>query len=234
MFRLSWPAGQGAEQAFPPLIRSPRSASGILLPGELAQQSARDDQALDLAGALVELGDLRVAVVALGGELLGVAVAAEDLDRLAGLAAGDGRGEELRLSALDAVRVAGLFEAGGAPDQGAGGLDLGLHVGQLVLDRLEAGDRATERVALLGVTRSELEGGLGDADGLGGDADPAAVERAQRDAHAVAGLAEALGGRVLEREVGGGARVEPHLLLLARDREAVGFRTHQKRGRPPV
>ena len=37
---------------------------------------------LDLARALVDLGDLRVAVVALDRELLRVAVAAEDLDRL--------------------------------------------------------------------------------------------------------------------------------------------------------
>src|SRR5688500_19108831 len=104
------------------------------------------------------------------------------------------------------MRVAGLLEARGAPDERAGGLDLGLHVGQLVLDRLEAGDRAAERVALLGVGGRELERGLGDADRLGGDADAPAVERPQRDAHAVAGLAEALGGGVLAREGGCGAR----------------------------
>ena len=44
------------------------------------------DEPLDLARALVDLGDLRVAVVALDGELLGVAVAAQDLNRLGGLA----------------------------------------------------------------------------------------------------------------------------------------------------
>ena len=55
------------------------------------QQRAGDDQALDLARALVDLGDLGVAVVALGRELLRVAVAAEDLDRLAGPAPRDAR-----------------------------------------------------------------------------------------------------------------------------------------------
>src|SRR3954462_9921369 len=50
----------------------------------LPEQRARDGEPLDLARALVDLRDLGVAVVALGGELLGVAVAAEHLDRLAG------------------------------------------------------------------------------------------------------------------------------------------------------
>src|SRR3954471_2582555 len=110
----------------------------------IAQEGAGDDEPLDLARALVDLGDLRVAVVALGRELLRVAVAAEHLDRLAGLAAGHRAREQLRLRALDAVRPAGLLEARRTPDQRARRLDLGLHVGQLVLDRLEAGDRAAE------------------------------------------------------------------------------------------
>src|SRR5687767_8153895 len=143
----------------------------------LAEQRAGDDEPLDLARALVDLGDLGVAVVALGGELLRVAVAAEDLDRLAGLAARDGAGEQLRLGALDGVRVAGLLQARGAPGQRAGGLDLRLHVGELLLDRAEPADRAAERVALLGVAARRVQRGLGDPDRLGGDPDPAAVER---------------------------------------------------------
>src|SRR4051794_722773 len=138
--------------------------------GQLSQEAAGDDQALDLARALVELGDLRVAVVALGGELAGVAVAAEDLDRLAGLAARDGGGEELGLRALDGVRAAGLLQAGGAVGQRAGALDLGLHVGELVRDRLEARDRAAEGAALLRVVGRYVERGLRDADRLRGDA----------------------------------------------------------------
>ena len=49
------------------------------------ENRACDHEALDLARALVDLGDLGVAVVALDRELLRVAVAAEDLDRLARL-----------------------------------------------------------------------------------------------------------------------------------------------------
>src|SRR3954452_19993530 len=128
----------------------------------LAEERPRDHEPLDLRRPLVDLGDLGVAVVALGRELLRVAVAAEDLDRLAGLAAGDGGGEELGLRALDGVGPARLLQARGAPDERARRLDLGLHVGELVLNRLEAGDRAAEGVALGGVVGGELERRLGD------------------------------------------------------------------------
>ena len=50
-----------------------------------AEHRAGDHEPLDLARALVDLRDLRVAVVALDRELLRVPVAAEDLDRLGGL-----------------------------------------------------------------------------------------------------------------------------------------------------
>src|SRR3954451_1731192 len=225
MFRFVWPAGQG-HAGLPPFsgpprelqpapTRNPRGSAS-----QVTEQSARYHQALDLARALVELGDLRVAVVALGGELLGVAVAAEDLDRLAGLAAGDGGGEELGLRPLDGVGAAGVLQARGAVGQRAGGLDLGLHVGELVGDRLEARDRAAEGAALLGVAGGDVERGLRDADRLRGDPDAPAVERRQRDAHAGAGRAERLARRVLEGEVGGRGAVEAELLLLAGDAEA--------------
>src|SRR4051794_37149137 len=189
--------------------------------GQLSQEPARDDEPLDLGGPLVELGDLRVAVVALGRELARVAVAAEDLDGLAGLPAGDGGGEELGLRALDGVRAAGLLQPRGAVRQRARRLDLGLHVGELVRDRLETRDRAAEGVALRGVRAREVERGLGDADRLRGDADPAAVERRERDPHAAPLRAERLAGRLVEGEVGGRRGVEAELLLLARDAEAV-------------
>src|SRR4051794_5777317 len=190
-----------------------RVPAGDLVPGSFAQQRAGDDEPLDLAGALVDLGDLGVAVVALDRELLGVAVAAEDLDRLAGDLAGRLGGEQLGLRALDGVRLAGLLEARGAPGQGARGLDARLHVGELLLDRLVAADGLAERAALLGVGDRGVQRSLRDAGGLGGDADAAAVERRERDAHAPAGAAEALAGRRLEGEIGGGARVQAQLLL---------------------
>src|SRR6266581_4014648 len=85
---------------------------------------ARDHQPLDLARAFVDLGDLRVSVVALDRELLRVAVAAEDLDRLAGLAARHLRGEELRLRARLRVRLVVLLQPRRAMDEEAGRVDL--------------------------------------------------------------------------------------------------------------
>jgi hypothetical protein len=45
---------------------------------------ARDNQALDLAGALVDLADADIAVDALDREIGEIAVAAMDLDRVVG------------------------------------------------------------------------------------------------------------------------------------------------------
>src|SRR3569832_2273389 len=102
------------------------------LPWLEPEDRPRDHEPLDLARALVDLGDLRVPVVALDRELLGVAVAAEDLDRLGRLAAGDLRREELGLRALLGMRAAPLLEPGRAEDEQPGGVDLGRHGGELV------------------------------------------------------------------------------------------------------
>src|SRR5258707_209708 len=87
-------AGRPQRPAGPGRGRAPRWGWRSALSRRLAQQRPGDDQALDLARALVDLGDLGVAVVALGGELAGVAIAAEHLDRLARPVAGHARGEE--------------------------------------------------------------------------------------------------------------------------------------------
>src|SRR5436305_2284924 len=153
----------------------PRARASEPVACGLAQQRAGDHEPLDLARPLVDLGDLRVAVVALGGELLRIAVAAQHLDRLAGLASRDGTGEELGLRALDGVRAARLLEARSAVSEGPGGLDLGLHLGKLVLDRLEAPDRSPEGAPLPRIADREVERRLRDARGLGSDADAPAV-----------------------------------------------------------
>src|SRR5688572_22746089 len=57
---------------------------------------ARHDDPLDLVGALVDLGDLRVAHHALDREVLGVAVTAEQLHRVSGDFHGGVGGETLR------------------------------------------------------------------------------------------------------------------------------------------
>src|SRR5438067_5551033 len=126
------------------------------------EDRAGNHEALDLARALVDLGDLRVAVVALDRELLRVPVAAEDLDRLASLPPGGLGGEELRLRAGLRVRLAALLQPRRPVDEEPGSGDLRRHVRQLVLDRLERRDRPAEGVPLLRVLARDVVGGLRD------------------------------------------------------------------------
>ena len=76
-----------------------------------------------------------------------------------------------------------------------------------------------------GVGRRDLEGALGDPDGLRGDPGPAAIERPHREIEAVALLADAVRRRdadAVEGELGGGAAADAHLVLDPGDAEAVG------------
>src|SRR5919109_5325225 len=150
------------------------------------EDRARDHEPLDLARPLVDLGDLRVAVVALDRELLRVAVAAEDLDRLARVAAGHLRREELRLRALLGVREALLLAPGGAIREQTRGVDLRRHVRELPLDRLELCDALPELTPLERVVAGEVVGGLGEAYRLRADPDAASVERRHRHPEALA------------------------------------------------
>ena len=64
--------------------------------------------------------------------------------------------------------------------QQAGGVDAGLHVGQLEGDGLVLDDGPVELLALLGVLEGVLVGSAGDADRLGADRWPAGLERGHR------------------------------------------------------
>src|SRR5215210_1268163 len=99
-----------------------------------AEHAARDDEALDFARPLVDLRDLRVAVVALHRELLRVPVAAEHLDRLGRLPARHLRREELRLRARLGVRATLLLEPRRTHGEEPRRVDLRGHVRELVLD----------------------------------------------------------------------------------------------------
>ena len=123
------------------------------------------------------------------------------------------------------MRLALLAEPRGAVDEHARRLDLGRHVRELPLDRLEVGDALAELPAFERVGAGRVVGGLGDADRLRGDADPAAVERLHRDGEALAVLAEQTVGidpHAVQHDVGGRARVEPELLFLLADLDALG------------
>src|SRR5256885_12199754 len=83
--------------------------------GSFLQDLFRDDELHDLAGPLVDLGDLRVAVMPLGGEVFQISVAAEDLDAIAAGLDRDVAREELRLGGGEDVILARVLHGGGAP-----------------------------------------------------------------------------------------------------------------------
>src|ERR1019366_739199 len=90
-----------------------------------SQQGLRDDDALNLVGPLVDLGDLRIAEVALDREVLRVPVATEQLDRVDRHAHCGVRREGLRGSAEvreRALRVAGVNDRARPVDERARGL----------------------------------------------------------------------------------------------------------------
>src|SRR4051794_11107162 len=184
----------------------------------------RDDDALDLVGALVDLGDLGVAHVALDRILLDVAVAAEDLDGLDGDAHRVVGGEELGHRAVLGQRgLAAVGHRARLVEQLARGGGAGLHVGELELDRLQVEDRLAEGDALARVLRGVVGRALGDAHGLRGGAQPRALECPERDAQAPALVADEVLVRhpdVLEDRRAGGRALDAQLALELADRQA--------------
>src|SRR5690349_11180895 len=113
----------------------------------LAEHRARDDVPLDLAGAVPDPLDPRVAPEPLDRELAHQAHAAVNLHRLVGDPAERLRGVELGHRGVGVAHPALVQPPGGAEGQELGGLDLGRHVGEAEADALEPPDRLAELLA---------------------------------------------------------------------------------------
>jgi hypothetical protein len=101
---------------------------------------------------------------------------------------------------------------------------------------LELADRLAELLALAGVGDGVVQGGLREADGARGDAEPSAVERRQGDPEPLALLAQPVAGRhadALEQHLGRRRGGHPHLALGGRRLEAGGVRRHEEGGDAP-
>src|SRR6516225_427125 len=188
----------------------------------LLQELPRHDHALDLVGALVDLGDLRVAHHALDREVVHVAVAAEQLYRVGGHRHGHvggqalaRRGEERQV--IDPLSGHGPLGPGRRRvGELAGRLELHRHVGDHELQALEFRDRPAELLALPDVPERVVQGALGDAEGLRGDRDASVVQGAQRDLEAFPFLADQPGGRdraVVEVQLPGRRALDAELVL---------------------
>ena len=189
---------------------------------------------LDLSGALVDGGDAGVAVEAFHLVVAHVAAAAEDLEgvvadlvaHLGGVVfdeGGEGGGEALEVAALSEqllsaghlLEFAGLLEfldevehvddLGGLVGEQSAGLDLHVHIAEHLADGGEVADGLSELFAGGGVFERLLQRRLGDADALGGDAEPGAVhQRHHVGAEATAAASDELGGGVVELQLAGG------------------------------
>src|SRR5205809_5992734 len=175
-----------------------------------------DDELHDLAGSLVDLRDLRVAIVALGGEVFQISVAPEDLHAVARGLDGDVTREKLRLCGGEDVVFSRVLQCRGTPGQKARRVDLGGYVRQHPLDRLEIGDLLSEGFTLLGVREGVLEAGARDPDRLGRDRNAAAIEGREGDAESLVRLAQQTRRghpRILEDELCRVRSTDPELFL---------------------
>ncbi|CAN4021913.1 Spermidine/putrescine-binding periplasmic protein, partial [Dysosmobacter welbionis] len=194
---------------------------------------AGDDHTLDFAGALIDLGDLGVAHHALQGIVLGVAVAAEHLQRLGGGQHGVLRAEQLGHGRLLGEALALALQHGGLIGQQAARLGAHRHVGEGELGVLELADGLAELDTALGVGHGLFHGALGNAQSLGRDADAAAVQGLHGDLEALALLAQQVllgNDAVGEHDLGGGGAVQAHLLFVLAHGEAGEAALHDEGG----
>ena len=130
----------------------------------------------------------------------------------------------------------GLLQLGGGVDQEPGAAQLGGHVGNLEGHVLLLADGLAELDPLLGVLHGGLIGPLGDAQGLSGNADPAAVQGGHGDLEALALLAQQvlLGHlHVVEVQLAGGGGADAHLVVVLLKGEALPALFHDKGGDAP-
>src|SRR5688572_17062177 len=200
------------------------SRPDVRLPARLRPEEApRDDEALDLARALVDLGDLRIPVISLHREVLQVPGSTMDLDGLRRGAVRSLRGVKLRHRGLPRVRHAGIAHRRGLPHEEARHLEVEPHARDLPLDGLEVGDGLPELPPLLRVPDGVFEAGGDDAGRLGRDADPASVQGVHgepeaaphRGEHSVRGDLD-----VLEDDLDRLRAADPELLLVLPDVDA--------------
>src|SRR5207249_6471545 len=156
------PASAFEEKADAQRIASGRSTGSLIATSNPAQDLARDHEALDLAGPLADPHELGGALHALHRQVAHVADPAVDLDRLVGDPVRGLAREQLGHRGLLDEREPGILEHRSVVDEQPRRLDLGRHVGEHELHRLEVRDRLIELLALLGVSEAVLVGAARD------------------------------------------------------------------------
>ena len=205
-------------------------------------------QGLDLAGALVDGQDERVAVVALDVVVLHDAVAAVDLHGRArdgdgalgpepfhqrravaqrALEAGQLARPRRRLSALEPEDA--VLKRHAPIDERAQGGHLGLHVQQHVRHHLVAGDGPAHLHAPLGVGPGGARGRLRHAEALDGHRDARLVHEGQDLGEPVPARSQQLRAGSFEAQLAGGGAADHVLLLRLRHAEVLAPVLHPRR-----
>jgi len=169
-------------------------------------QLASDDHLLHLRGALADLKHLGIAIEPGDRELVDVAVAAEDLSRVACIVHRGIRGRQLGDRGLDLEWLAGDYSGGrvipGQPGQGRPGL----HFSDLEPDGLVMPEVVAERRPLSDIPHALVDAALGQAGRERRDRDPAFVEYLQELGITAALLTEQVRRRnsaVVQRQLSG-------------------------------
>src|SRR5574337_985683 len=174
-------------------IAQVRQAAGTAASQRLGKQLAADQHATDFARAGADLVELGVAPQAAHRVFVGIAHAAQGLDRLAGHPGGllggveDGPGGVLAHGTRMIRPVAGLAHR---IDVGAAGLPGGVHVGHLALHELEFADALAELLAVMQVGQHRVHAGGHDAQGPAGEHGALVVQAAHQHLDAAAHAAQ--------------------------------------------
>src|SRR6266851_6387539 len=150
---------------------------------------ARDHCPEDVIGAFADGHQRRVTIETLDLVLGRVAVAAVDAHRLERRLDAHLRCVKLGHPRFEVGPPSRVEGRGGPPRQQPRGLDLGRHIRQLQLDRLEFRNRPAERVALPRVGEGPVQARLRNAHCPTGDVDAPELQRRQRLLQAVALIA---------------------------------------------
>src|ERR1700674_5565286 len=206
----------------------------LVLSDRFFEELAPVEHAADLVGAGADVVQLRVAEQPARGKFVDVAVAAQRLDRLERDLDRVRRGEEqARGGILAGGAPAPLVEGlRGAVAEGARGLQLRVHVGELALHELEGADRLAELLAFVHVGQHQVHGGLHDSQRTAGEHGALGVQALHQHARAAVHFAEnVVRGNlaVLEHELARIRAAHAELVELLRGREALHALFDQER-----
>src|SRR5687767_3762257 len=191
--------------------------------GSAPDQLAPDQHASDLVGASADVEQLGVAEISFDRPVLGVAGAAQRLDRLAGDLHRILARQQDRAGRVEARRPPRVASPRDLVDIGPRRIQRDIHVSDLGLHQLEAADRLAELLALADIGQDDVEARLHDPDLDSGEHRALVIEAAHQHLGAAILLAHHVLGRdeaIVEHQLAGWRSAHAELVDLLARREA--------------